>query len=147
MHGLRTGQVAKHAGVKVETLRYYERVGLLDTPPRTASGYRVYPAATVSRIRFIRRVKALGFTLQEIAEFLALRVSPTASSAEMKARAQAKLAAIEEKLRTLARMQETLTRLTMACDGGASLSACPILEALGAHEEDRDAPSTQPKEV
>ena len=73
MHGLRTGQVAKQTGVNVETLRYYERQGLIDAPPRTASGYREYPAETVSRIRFIRRAKALGFTLQEIGDLLSLR--------------------------------------------------------------------------
>ncbi len=77
MQRLRTGQVAKQAGVNVETLRYYEREGLIDAPPRTASGYREYPAETVSRIHVIRRAKALGFTLQEIRDLLSLRVSPT----------------------------------------------------------------------
>lgn len=143
MQGLRTGQVAKQAGVNVETLRYYEREELIDTPPRTASGYREYPAETVFRIRFIRRAKALGFTLQEIGDLLSLRVSSTASSAEIKARAQAKIADIEDKIRTLARMKETLTNITTACDGCAPLSECPILNAL---EDGRDQ-STQPKEL
>lgn len=96
MHGLRIGEVARQAGVNVETLRYYERAGLVDAPPRTASGYRAYPEATVSRIRFIRQAKALGFSLQEIADLLSLRVSPTASRAEIKARAWAKIADIED---------------------------------------------------
>jgi MerR family mercuric resistance operon transcriptional regulator len=146
MHGLRTGQVAKQTGVNVETLRYYERQGLIDTPPRTASGYRDYPAETVSRIRFIRRAKALGFTLQEIGDLLSLRVSPTASSAEIKTRAEAKITDIEDKIRTLTRMKETLTSITTACDGCAPLSACPILDALEAHEDGRDYQSTKPKE-
>lgn len=146
MHVLRTGQVATQAGVNVTTLRYYERAGLIDAPPRTTSGYRAYPAETVSRLRFIRRAQALGFTLQEIADLLSLRVSPTASSVEMKARAQAKIADIEDKIRTLARMQETLTNITMACDGCAPLRACPILDALEAHEDGRDYQETQPRE-
>ncbi len=84
MRGLTTGKVAKHAGVNTETLRYYEREGLIDIPPRTASGYRVYPADTVTRIRFIRRAKALGFTLREIRELLSLRVDPTGSSGKVR---------------------------------------------------------------
>jgi MerR family mercuric resistance operon transcriptional regulator len=140
MRGLRTGQVAKQAGVNVETLRYYERVGLIDTPPRTASGYRAYPEATVSRMRFIRRAQALGFSLQEIADLLSLRTRPTASSAEMKARAQAKITDIEDKIRTLTYIKETLAKITMACDGCAPLSACPILDALdGRDEQDNQA--------
>lgn len=142
MHGLRTGQVAKQAGVNVETLRYYERAGLIDTPRRTASGYREYPEATVSRMRFIRRAKALGFSLQEIADLLSLRISPTASSAEIQARAQAKIAAIEDKIRTLTRIKETLAKITMTCDGCAPLSACPILDAL----DGRDDQDNKPKE-
>lgn len=89
-------------------------------------------------MRFIRRAQALGFSLQEIADLLFLRISPTASSAEMKARAQAKIAAIEDKIRTLTYMQETLIRITMACDGCAPLSECPILDALAAHTDGRD---------
>ncbi len=135
MQRLRIGQVAKQAGVNTETLRYYERAGILDTPPRSASGYREYPAETVSRIHFIRRAKALGFTLHEIGELLSLRVSPTTSSAEMKSRAEAKIADIEDKIRTLTRMQETLARITRACDGCAPLCACPILAALDGEEE------------
>lgn len=146
MQGLRTGQVAKQAGVTVETLRYYERAGLLDAPPRTASGYRAYPEDTVSRMRFIRRAKALGFTLREIADLLSLRVSLASSSAEMKARAEAKIADIEDKIRTLTRMKETLTGITLACNGWAPLSQCPILDALDAHEADRDEPFIHPKE-
>jgi MerR family copper efflux transcriptional regulator len=142
MQGLRTGQVAKQAGVTVETLRYYERTGLIDAPPRTASGYRAYPAETVSRLRFIRRAQALGFTLQEIGELLSLRLSPTASSAAVKAHAQAKMADIEAKIRTLTRMQETLASLIRACDGCAPLRACPILDALEAHERSHDDGNT-----
>jgi MerR family copper efflux transcriptional regulator len=146
MHGLRTGQVAKQAGVNAETLRYYERTGLIDAPPRTASGYREYAEETVSRIRFIRRAKALGFTLQEIADFLSLRVSPTARSAEIKARAQAKIADIEEKICALTRIKETLMGITMACDGCVPLSQCPILDALDAHANGRDDQNNKPKE-
>ena len=129
MHGLTTGRVAKQAGVNTETLRYYEREGLIDIP-RTASGYRIYPADTVTRIRFIRRGKALGFTLREIRELLSLRVNPERSSGGVKTRAEAKIADIEAKIHTLTRMKETLISITVACDGCAPVSACPILDAL-----------------
>ena len=128
------GTMARRAGVGVETVRFYERQGLLAVPTRGASGYRQYPEDTVSRIRFIRRAKALGFSLREIRELHALRVDPMGSSSEVKARAQAKIAAMEEKISTLRRMQETLAHLATACDGCAPVRACPILEALEAHD-------------
>jgi MerR family copper efflux transcriptional regulator len=135
MHGLRTGEVAKQAGVNVETLRYYEREGLVAAPPRTVSGYRVFPEETVARIRFIRRAKAMGFSLREVGDLLSLRVDPVRSSAEVKARAEAKIADIEDKIRTLMRMKEALIGITTACNGCAPLHACPILQALDAEEE------------
>lgn len=129
------GKIARRAGVGVETVRFYERQGLIAVPTRGASGYRQYPEDTVSCLRFIRRAKALGFALREIRELLALRVDPIGSSSEVKARAQAKIAVIEEKISTLRRMQETLVHLATACDGCAPVRACPILDALEAHDE------------
>ena len=139
MQALTIGKVARRAEVGVETVRFYERQGLIAAPQRGTSGYRLYPEETVARLCFIRRAKALGFSLREIHELLALRVDSEGSSAEVKARAQAKITAIEEKLRTLQRMKEILVRLTTACDGCVPVSACPILEALKAPGEGEDA--------
>jgi MerR family transcriptional regulator, copper efflux regulator len=129
------GSVARHAGVGVETVRFYERQGLITQPPRGASGYRQYPEETVARLRFIQRAKALGFSLREIRELLSLRVDPTVQSGEVKTRAQAKIADVEEKIRSLTRIKETLVRLSAACDGYAPVQACPILDALEADEQ------------
>ena len=135
MQALTIGKVAKHAGVGIDTVRFYERQGLIAEPPRGVSGYRQYPDDTVSRIRFIRRAKELGFSLHEIRELLALRVDPEMSSGEVKARAEAKITDIETKIDALHRMKETLIAITAACDGCAPVSDCPILGALEAEEE------------
>jgi len=138
MQTLTIGKVARRAGVGVETVRFYEREGLITAPRRGVSGYRQYPEETVARIRFVRRAKALGFSLREVRELLSLRVDSERSSAEVKARAQAKIADIEQKIRTLRRMKKKLIELTDACDGCGPMSDCPILDALEAHEADRD---------
>ncbi len=130
MEPLRIGKVAHLGGVGVETVRFYEREGLIAEPPRTESGYRQYPQETVSRIRFIRRGKELGFSLREIKELLALRLDPETSCEDIRLRAEAKLADIEEKVRTLQRMKQALAKLTAACRGRSTVSECPILEAL-----------------
>jgi len=135
MPTLTIGQVAKAAGVRIDTVRFYEQKGLIAEPPRGTSGYRRYPEDAVTRIRFIRRAKALGFSLQEIRELLALRIDPEVSSGEVKARAEAKIADIEAKLRALQRMKATLVAITAACDGCAPVGACPILGALETDEK------------
>lgn len=130
MESLSIGQLAKAAQVNIETVRYYEREGLLPRPARRASGYRRYPSATVTRLQFIRRSKELGFSLKEIAELLALRVDPRACRADVKQRATAKLADIQRKIADLRRMQRALIGLTEACSGQGPTNACPILDAL-----------------
>src|SRR5215467_5078830 len=95
------GELAKSAGVNVETVRYYERRGLLPKPPRGASGYRLFPPEALRRLQFIRRAQELGFSLDEICELLALRMSPKARCAAVKARAEAKIADIESRISTL----------------------------------------------
>ena len=114
MHAMTIGQVASHAGVGVETVRFYERTGLLDEPPRRASGYRQYAPDVVRRIQFIQRAKVLGFSLKEISELLSLRVDPETTCDTVKQRAEAKLADIEAKLRDLRRMQKALAHLVAA---------------------------------
>src|SRR6266436_3871726 len=121
---------AKKAGVNLETVRFYERRGLLPRPPRSSSGYRLFPADAARRLRFIRRAQELGFSLKEIGELLSLRVSRRTTSAEIRAKAEAKIADIEGKIRSLESMKKTLRKLTTVCDGCAPLADCPILESL-----------------
>lgn len=130
MDELLIGQVAQRAGVGVETIRFYERKGLVEEPPRRASGYRQYPVEAVSRIRFIRRSKELGFSLREVQELLNLRVDRQTSSSEVKRKAEAKIADIEQKIGDLERMKQALASLTACCSGEGSIEECPILEAL-----------------
>jgi MerR family transcriptional regulator, copper efflux regulator len=126
------GELARRAGVNVQTVRYYERRALLAEPARRASGYRVYDAETLDRLQFVRRAQALGFTLTEIAELLALRMDPHTTAASVKARAEEKLTAIDEKLRDLARLRCSLAQLTGGCRGGCTPTGeCPLLAALG----------------
>lgn len=134
MRPLTIGQVARRAGVGVETVRFYERERLLDEPARKASGYRQYEESIVARLQFIRRAKELGFTLVEIKDLLSLRLDPSTSCADVKSRAQAKIADIEEKIRTLQRMKKALVKLTKACSGRGPISECPILEGLDPQE-------------
>ncbi len=135
MKSLTIGQVAKHAGVGVETIRFYERKGLLEEPERKASGYRQFDEQVVGRVRFIRQTKELGFTLKEIKELLELRIDPTTSCADVKHRAQVKIDDIEEKIRSLQRMKQALGKLTKACSGRGETSECPIFEALDGEEK------------
>ncbi len=132
--GLTIGQVARRAGFGIETVRFYERNGLIDEPPRRASRYRQYPESVISRLQFIKRAKQLGFSLREIKELLALKVDPTTTCSDIRDRAEAKIADIEGKLRSLERMKEVLTGLTASCGGVGPASECPILEALELEE-------------
>ncbi len=135
MKPLRIGQVASDAGIGVETVRFYERKGLVKAPPRSASGYREYPPAVVARFRFIKRAKELGFTLREIKELLSLRLDPATTCADVKGRAEAKITDIEARIRSLRKMKKALVKLTAACSGRGTSSECPILEALDQQEE------------
>ena len=127
---LTIGDVAKQAGVGVETIRFYERKGLIDQPSRPASGFRRYDDQMPRRIRFIRHAQDLGFTLREIRELLDLRIDPNVSCADVKAKALAKVAEVEEKLASLARMREALVAITKSCAGEGPTTECPILDAL-----------------
>jgi MerR family mercuric resistance operon transcriptional regulator len=124
------GKLANRAGVGVETIRFYERRGLIPEPPRRSSGYREYTEEMVPRLSFIRKAKELGFTLKEIDDLLTLRVDPTTTCGDVKRRAEAKIRDIEDKVRLLERMKAALQRLAALCQGRGPVSACPILEAL-----------------
>ncbi len=127
---LTSGQVAKRAGVGVETLRFYEREGLLPEPARRASGYRQYPEGTVERVEFIRRAQLLGFQLKDIKELLALRDDPGADRQDVRAKAVAKLADIDQRIRDLEAMREALTQLVATCHGSGPAGCCPIITAI-----------------
>jgi MerR family mercuric resistance operon transcriptional regulator len=130
MSGLTIGRVARHAGLAIDTVRYYEREGLIEKPARTSSGYRQYPADAVARLQFIRQAKELGFTLSDIRELLALRVAPGKSCADVRARTEAKIADIEQRVAHLNRMKRALVKLAATCSGRGPTSECPILDAM-----------------
>ena len=132
MSYLKIGELAKLTDTNNETLRFYESKGLLEEPRRTDSGYRLYTDAQVDRVRFIVRAKRMGFSLKEIAELLTLRVDREQSTCgEVKELAEAKLAAIDEKIRELEKMRSALRQITDACQGGEAPAVyCTILNAL-----------------
>jgi len=134
MQRLTIGEVARRAAVHIETLRYYERQGLLAHPPSSRSNYRLYSEETVRRIQFIKRVQQLGFSLKEIQELLALQAAPQAQCVDVRERALAKIHEIEHKIRALLAMHTALTRLVAACAGQGYIADCPILESLAADE-------------
>lgn len=138
MTSLRSGELADRAAVNVETLRFYERRGLLPEPPRRKSGYREYPPETVERIRFIKRAQELGFSLNEIKELLELKVDPYTSCADVRDRARDKIADVKQKIRDLQRVQRALTRLADACPGEGSTEGCPILNLVRFEQSHRD---------
>jgi MerR family copper efflux transcriptional regulator len=135
MRHLTIGQVAKRAGIGVETVRFYEREGLLEEPERRPSGYRQFDESIVARLRFIRRAKELGFTLREIKELLSLKLDRSTTCADVKNRAEVKITDIEAKIESLKRMKRALVKLTKACSGRGETSDCPILDALDGEEE------------
>lgn len=127
---LRIGQVARAAAVNVQTLRYYERQGLLPAPRRTPAGYRVYAADTVDTLRAIKRAQALGFTLRDIRELITIRSRRRSASAvgDMVA---GKIGEIDEKIRDLRRMRRSLREVVERCECGGDLSRCDVLAGLG----------------
>jgi MerR family mercuric resistance operon transcriptional regulator len=133
--GLTIGKAARKAGVGVETIRFYERRGLIEQPARPmGSGFRSYPEDIVERIRFIRQAQELGFSLREVCELLDLRAEPRADAADVRARATAKLANVNDKLQQLQRIKDALETLIAACPGHGALDCCSIMEALEGHD-------------
>ena len=119
MDGLTIGGVAERARVHIDTLRYYERRGLVAIPPRSMANYRLYPEDAVRRVRFIKRVQELGFTLKEI---------------KVRAHAEVKIKDIDEKIASLTAMKSVLAKLVAECAGEGPLTDCPILESLETKE-------------
>lgn len=130
MNGLKVGEVAKEAGVNIETLRFYERGRLLPPPPRSEGNYRLYSEDSVRRLRFIKRAKELGFTLKEIKDLLSLRAAPRSRCVSVRRQAEEKLKTIDEKIQILQGMRKALGRLIEECAGQGPATECPILGAL-----------------
>jgi Hg(II)-responsive transcriptional regulator len=135
MRTLHTGELARQAGVNVETLRFYEREGLLAEPPRRASGYREYPPEAVDLVLFIQRAKQLGFSLKEVKELLALREVPRATCSDVVVIAERKVADIDARISDLRAMRAALTKLLKQCPGSAPIAQCPIIESLAGGRE------------
>jgi Hg(II)-responsive transcriptional regulator len=124
------GMLAKQVGLTAETLRYYERLGLIAPSQRTASNYRLYGQEAAQRLHFVRRAQVLGFSLQEIGQLLSLHSQPESDMAEVKALAEAKMRDIQSKIEDLQRMQKGLAVLTESCPGHGPTENCPILGSL-----------------
>lgn len=133
------GQVAERAGVNVQTLRYYERIGLLKDPRRSPSGYRLYRPETVRVIRFIKRAQNLGFSLEEIEHLLELRDDRISSCEEVRDLAEAKMRDVDRRIRDLSALRGALETLVRSCERGDERRDCPILEAI---EEDANGPTS-----
>jgi Hg(II)-responsive transcriptional regulator len=130
MNALTIGELGEKAKVNIETLRYYERRGLLPAPPRSQGNYRLYPLATIKLVRFIKRAQELGFTLKEIEDLLSLRAMPEAQCADIRRLAEEKIDNVNAKIRTLKAMKKVLASLLAECPGEAPVQQCPILEAI-----------------
>ncbi len=126
---LTIGRLAQQAGVGIDTVRFYERAGLLPRPLRTAAGYRTYVAADVDRLRFIRRGKALGFSLEEIAELLLLHAGK-GRRADVKRLAERRLADLNRKIHELSVIRDSLAHYAKRCSGQGPVAGCPIIEAV-----------------
>ena len=140
------GELSRRAGVNVQTVRYYERRGLLPEPDRTPSGYREYTGGTLDRLRFIRRAQELGFTLSEIGELLVLRLDPRTTAAAVKQRAEIKIADVDRRIHDLQHIKHALTHLAGQCHGGRGPAGdCPLLDALGPLSTGTAADRTRPR--
>ncbi len=138
MSGLTIGKVAKSAGIGIETVRFYERKGLIQPLARSESNYRLYADDGIARLQFIKRAKTLGFTLREIKELLFLRVDPDATKADIKVQINQKISDVKKKIGELKKIQKTLESLDSCCDGHGSAFDCPILLALDGDNDSSD---------
>ena len=130
MNSMKIGAVAKLSGTGIETIRYYERQGLLLEPERRPSGYRQFDEAAIARLTFIIRAKGLGFTLSEIKELLALWFDPVTTCCDVRRRAEQKISDIDERVRALQAMKRSLKKLIDQCQQRGKLEDCPLLYGL-----------------
>lgn len=132
---MRIGELAERGGVGVETVRYYERRGLVAEPSRTDAGYRDYSDHDLLRLRFVLRAKGLGFTLTEIRELLELRIAPGRTADDVRAHAGRKVADVEARIADLERIRSALRRLMDRCDAHGPPESCALMHAVGGDEE------------
>ncbi|MGI8639107.1 MAG: heavy metal-responsive transcriptional regulator [Pyrinomonadaceae bacterium] len=135
MKRLTRGELAKQSGVNFATVRYYEKLGLLPEPPRSNAGYRIFSTESVGRIRFIKQAQDLGFSLKEIKQLLDLRVTPEATSSDVRMRATEKITDIGDKIKRLREMKNSLEMLVESCCYDTAASECPILENLSSEDK------------
>lgn len=141
METLTISKAAGRAGVGVETIRFYERKGLIHQPLKPeGGGYRIYPDHTIQRIRFIRQAQELGFSLREVEELLALRAAPDADCADIRDRASAKLDEVKLKVARLEKMGAALESVIAACPSRGGLDGCSIIDALEGANGDKPGP-------
>lgn len=131
---MKIGDLAKTTGVNIETIRYYQRKGILDKPQKPLNGYREYTEKSAVTVKFIKNAQKLGFSLYEIKELLSLRVDPESDCNEVKLRAIAKIEEIEAKIKVLENMKQSLTEITNKCSGIGVTSTCNILNALDSED-------------
>lgn len=124
------GQVSKLSGVGIEAIRFYEREGVIPAAARTDAGYRLYNEETLKRLHFIGRAKELGFSLKEIAQLMALRLTPKSNCSAVRKKALGKLEEINKKIEDLQRMRATLKEVTDACEDSKPILECPILNCF-----------------
>lgn len=127
---MKIGELASLSGLSVDTIRFYEKQGLIPSPRRTDANYRMYDADTPRRLIFIRKARDLGFTLQEIGQLLALSEDSRAGAGDVKERSQAKLAELDRKIAEMQAMRRSLEKLVSSCSGQGPSHDCPILAAL-----------------
>ena len=130
---MRISEVAGRAGVNIQTLRYYERRGLLDAPPRTTGGHRQYPSSTVGLLLFVKRAQQLGFSLTEVEELLHLADGGPENCDSARALAETHLIELDRKIADLTRMRESLGELLSTCSRPRAGRTCPLLKAI--HEQ------------
>jgi len=136
---LNISDAAKQSGVPPKTIRYYESIGLIDEPLRSENGYRAYRDEDVHSLRFVQRARSLGFSVQDCRQLLALYKDPGRASADVKAMAELRIAEIDQKVKELTSMRETLSHLAAHCHGNDK-PACPILDDLAATVNDSSSP-------
>lgn len=127
MTAMRIGEIAKRSGIGIETIRYYEREGLLEEPKRRPSGYRQYDVSTLERLEYIRGAKELGFTLAEIRELLELSFTTHEGCEHIQKKAETKLVDIEDKIRSLRKMRRSLSSILERCRSRNSAESCPLV--------------------
>jgi MerR family transcriptional regulator, mercuric resistance operon regulatory protein len=134
---MRSSEVAERAGMNVQTLRYYERRGLVIEPPRTGAGYRVYPSETVETVRFVKRAQELGFTLDEVQELLHLAEGGPGDCDTARDLGCARVSVLERKINDLVRMRDSLAELVVTCERPLPDRRCPLLRALQIPNEEQ----------